>query len=311
MRIFVLGATGYLGGGLVARFVADGHQVRGLARTAQAAAALEAREVAPVLGDLELDPDGALDAAGQADAVVFAPQLLIEPERQVVGAFLDRMAGSGRTFVFTSGTGVLGRLTAGDWCEETFAEDDPFIPYKLVAGRVQTESLVRAAADRGVRALVIRPPLIWGPTPHGHVALTYQSVAKTGAACYVGRGLNMYSHVHVEDLANLYALALEKGASGALYHAVSGEVANRWIAESVARDLGVEARSVTLDEAIDIWGKFVTLIMLGVSSRSRSPRARRELGWTPTRHCILDQVGQPALRALARPPPAERPLTPA
>jgi nucleoside-diphosphate-sugar epimerase len=303
MRILVLGATGYLGGGLTARFVADGHEVLGLARKPEAAATLAAKGMRPILGDLEGDLTGLLDEAGRADAVVFAPQLLIDPERRVVEAFLDRLAGTGKTFIFTSGTGVLGQLTAGDWSEDAFAEDDPFTPYKLVAGRVETENQVRAAASRGVRALVIRPPLIWGPTPHGHVALAYQAVATTGAACYVGRGLNMYSHVHIDDLARLYALALEKGVPGALYHAVAGEAANRWIAESVARDLGVEARSVSMDEAIDIWGKFVTLIMLGVSSRSRSPRARRELSWSPTQLNILDQVGQPQFRALAKSAP--------
>jgi nucleoside-diphosphate-sugar epimerase len=224
----------------------------------------------------------------------------LEPEHAAVAAFLDRMVGTGKTFIFTSGTGVLGQRTGGDWSQDSFAEDDPFTPARSIARRVETEDLVRAAAARGVRGIVLRPPLVWGPGDHGHVASIYRSVARTGAACYVGRGLNCYSNVHIDDLSRLYELALEKGAPGALYHAVAGEIPNRWIAEAVARDLGVEARSLTMEEAFEVWGKFAALIVMGASSRSRSPRARDELGWVPEHLDMLSQIGEPRLRALAR-----------
>jgi nucleoside-diphosphate-sugar epimerase len=147
----------------------------------------------------------------------------------------------------------------------------------------------------------MRPPLIWGPGDHGHMSLIYESVAKTGAACYVGPGLNCYSNVHIDDLARLYELALEKAVAGALYHGVAGEVANRWIAEKVAADLGCKTRSLSLEEAFDVWGKFATLIVMGASSRSRSPRARQELGWVPEHTDLLTQIGEARLRALAKP----------
>lgn len=299
MQVFVLGATGFLGKAVARRLTLAGHHVTGMARNAEAATRLAAEGIFPFVGDLETDLAGAVAASGAADAVIFAPQLLLEPEHQAVSAFLERLAGTGKTFVFTSGTGVLSQRTAGDWSPDTFGEDEPFVPARSIARRVETEDLVRAAAARRVRGIVMRPPLIWGPGDHGHVASVYRSVARTGAACYIGRGLNCYSNVHIDDLSRAYELALEKGAPGALYHAVAGEIPNRWIAEAVARDLGCETRSLTLEEAFEVWGKFAALIVMGASSRSRSPRARRDLGWEPEHLDMMTQIGEPRLRALA------------
>lgn len=297
MKVFVLGATGFIGGAVARRLTALGHEVSGLARTAAAAEALSAAGIAPVLGDLEVGLPAAVEAGAGADAVIFAPQLLLEPEHTAVAAFLKAMTGCGQTFVFTSGTGVLSQRTFGAWSEDTFAEDDTFTPAKTLVRRVETETLVRSAA--GVRGIVLRPPMVWGPGDHGHVAMIYRSVAATGAACYIGAGLNCYSNVHIDDLARLYALVLERGGSGALYHAVAGEIANRWIAEAVARDLDCPTRGVSVEEAFEIWGRFATLIVMGASSRSRSPRARSDLGWTPEHLDMLSQIGEPRLRALA------------
>lgn len=299
MKVFILGATGFIGGAVAARLIAAGREVSGLARNPDSAARLQAAGLRPVLGDLESDLAPIIAAASDADAVVFAPQLLLEPEHQAVSALLDAIEGKGKTFIFTSGAGVLGQRTEGAWSQDSFAEHDSFVPARTLIRRVETENLVRAAVDRGVRGIVIRPPLIWGPGDHGHVSMIYASVAKTGAACYVGSGLNCYSNVHIDDLSRLYELVLDQGAPGALYHAVAGEIPNRWIAEAVARDLGCETRSVSVTEAFDIWGRFATLIVMGASSRSRSPRSRDELGWRPERLDMLSQVGEPRLRALA------------
>lgn len=297
--VLVLGATGFIGGNVARHLRDNGHVVAGLARTEKSAAALEADGIEPMRGDLEDGLDAIVAQARAFDAIVFAPQLLLEPEHRAVSAFLDALAGTDKTFIFTSGTGVLGQRTFGDWSQDSFAEDDPFLPAKSIARRVETETRVRDAASRGVRGIVIRPPLIWGPGDHGHVAMIYSSVAKAGAACYVGAGLNCYSNVHIDDLKELYRLVIEKGAAGALYHAVAGEIPNRWIAEAVARDLGVEARSLTVDEAIEVFGKFATIIVMGASSRSRSPRSRDELGWKPEKLDMLSMIGEVRLRALA------------
>jgi nucleoside-diphosphate-sugar epimerase len=299
MKVFVLGATGFIGGAVAARLAASGHDVTGLARTTAGSDKLRGAGITPVPGDLEEGLAAAVEAGAAADAVIFAPQLLLEPEHAAVSAFLGRLQGSGKTFVFTSGTGVLSQRTEGAWSEDTFAEADDFVPARTLVRRVETENLVRTAVRRGVRGIVVRPPLVWGPGDHGHVASVYRSVAKAGAACYIGPGLNCYSNVHIHDLSRLYELVLEKGTGGALYHAVAGEVPNRWIAEAVARDLGCPTQSVSLTEAFDIWGKFAALIVMGASSRSRSPRARDELGWVPEHLDMLVQIGEPRFREMA------------
>jgi nucleoside-diphosphate-sugar epimerase len=300
MRTLLIGASGFVGAHVGQALAAAGGQVAGLTRDPAREDFLRARGMAMRLGDIEnLDDLGAL--VGDFDTVVFAPQLLMEPEQRVVRALLTAMEGSGKTFVFTSGTGVLGQRTFGAWSQDSFAEDDPFVPLKAIAMRVETENLVRSAGDRGLRAMVVRPPRVWGHGARGHVSMVYESVGRTGAACHIGAGLNLYSNVHVDDLADLYARAIERGAPGALYHAVGGETPNRWIAESVARDLGCETRGVTMDEAMEIWGRYQTLIVLSVSSRSRSPRSRRELGWEATRADMLEEIGLPEFRALAEP----------
>ena len=296
MKVLVIGATGYLGSHIAGHLVEAGHEVVGTARKATGNAALIAKGVQPVAGDLA-DLAGLAMLMVDVDAVVYAAQLLLEPEHQAVRALLQALEGSGKTFIFTSGTGVLSQKTDGAWSEDSFAEDDLFTPSKWLSLRVQTEKLVREAANTaGVRTMVIRPPMIWGNGGSPLIRHFYESAARTGSVCYIGRGLNLYSNVHVEDLAEVYRLALERGSAGALYHAVAGETRYHTVAQAVARELSCGTRSIGFVEAAQIWDKFLALIIFSTCSRSRSPRTRRELGWTPVHHDLLDDVPHPAYR---------------
>jgi nucleoside-diphosphate-sugar epimerase len=296
VNVLVLGATGFVGGGVARHLAGNGHHVTGLVRSEDSAGRLAAEGITPLRGDLDGGLAEVVAAAARSDAVVHAAQLEGPHEERVVAALLDALAG--RTFLFTSGSGVLLQRTAGGWSEDSFAEDDPFTVEPLAARRLAVEDLVRASADRGVRAMVVRPGLVWGPGDHGHVSMVYRSVALTGAACYVGEGLNTYSNVHIDDVGRLVALALAKGSPGALYHAVAGETPSRWIAQAVAEDVRRPTRSLTPDEAVGVWGEFGALI-LAASSRVRAPRARRELGWEPEHTDMLTMIGEPRLRIMA------------
>jgi nucleoside-diphosphate-sugar epimerase len=266
MNIFVIGATGFVGGGVARHLVAAGHRVGGLARSDTAAERLRRDGITPHRGELG-------EPASAAEAVIYAAQPDPQTELEIVTGLIDILAGS-------------------------FAEDDPFTVEPLARPRFAAEGLVRQAAERDVRAIVMRPGLIWGPGDHGHLSMIYQSVAATGAACYVGEGLNTYTNVHIDDVAHWYEAVLAKGTAGALYHAAGGEIPNRWIAEAVARDLGCGPRSLTPDEAQGVWGEFGALIM-GASSRSRDSWTRTEIGWKPERTDLLSMVGDPRLRQLA------------
>lgn len=295
MTILVYGASGYLGGRLARHFKALGEHVLGFVRSEAAAADLTKVGVEPIVGDLA-DLGAACQPLARADTVIYAAQLDLEPERIAIERMLDTLSGSGKTFIFTSGTGVLSQRTDGDWSEDTFSETDSFTPSKYIGDRMFTEAAVRDAHRQGIRGMVVRPSLIWGHGGCLTIANFFESARKTGSVCYIGRGLNLYSSVHVDDLCTLFQLAVDRGVDGHLYHAVSGETNFRTIAQAVAKQLGVDARSVSLSEAMEIWDKFTALIGMSVCSRSRSPLARKELGWAPSaeRLDILDEVSHPS-----------------
>lgn len=297
MKIFVIGGTGLIGGHAARAMVAAGHAVSSLARSDSAEAKLAGWGIAAIRGDAE---DRAAIARGidEAETVVFAPSLG-DAETVLVDWIVEHMADSGKSLIFCSGTGVLGQRTGGIWSEDSFAETDDFVPQRAISARWELEGRVRAASSRGLaRGIVIRPPAVWThERPHMLVTGVLAAVRESGAACYVGQGLNMYSHIHAEDLGEVFRHVAEAGQDGAVYHAVAGEIPNRWIAETVARLTGVPTRSITMDEAIALWGKFATLIVYGCSSRSRSPRTRQEFGWVP-KHTDMLAAAEASLIAL-------------
>jgi nucleoside-diphosphate-sugar epimerase len=299
MRVLVIGATGYLGSHLARHLAGAGLSVSGLSRSAERDPIVAAAGATPIRGDLS-QLAALLEMIRDHDATIYAAQLLLQEEHDALAAMLQALAGTDRALIFTSGTGVLARRTDGYWDEDSVAEDDPFVPNKYIGFRHVTENLVRSAGLSGsLRAMVVRPPMIWGDGGCGHMVRFYRDAYRLGEVSYVGPGLNLYSNVHVEDLAEVFRLVLERGAPGALYHAVAGELNNRTIAEAVAHDAGVVARPISISDAIARWGKFDALVSMAVCSRSRSPRTRRELGWTPHHLDLLTDIGHANYRAIA------------
>jgi nucleoside-diphosphate-sugar epimerase len=290
MDVFLVGATGVVGSAVAHQLADRGHLVSGFARDQRGADVISAAGATPVRGDL-WDRRWLRERLLRADAVIYAAQLLLGPERQLVRRMLDMLNGTGKTFIMTSGTAVLARRTPdGAWCDDCFAEDDPFTPLSWLAARAATEQMVRQAASQGIRSIVIRPGGVYGDTRNGHPTWIYESVEAAGAACYVGRGLNVYTQVHIRDLARLFSLVLVNGQPGALYHAAGAEANFRELARAVARAVGCQTRSLSMSDAIQVFGKFGALVAFGTSSRSRAPRSRRELGWTPTEPDIIEEI---------------------
>lgn len=305
-RVLIFGATGYVGGHLAGRLVRDGHAVTAIVRSSAAADSCRARGFASLVDDAR---HMAIDTAFVApfDTVIWAAQLMLEEERRVCADLLKAILGTGKAFLFTSGTSLLSEPTQGDWSENSFAEDDIFVPRRQVAPRLEIENMVRAAASHGVRAMVVRPPLIWGHGGCRIIADLYHSARACGAVCHVGRGLNLYTHVHVDDLCDLYARAMATGVAGALYHAASGETDFRTMAATIARHLGIATRSVSIEEASQIWDRFMGPIVFSGCSRTRAPRSRAELGWRPSpdRADVLTECVMPSYAAAAeRAPPS-------
>ncbi len=284
MTVFLTGATGYIGGAVARALQQAGHSVIGLARSDEAAGRLHLKEITVHHGDLA-SPDSLIPAASASDAVIHAGAtgngLL---DHAAVSAMLDAMAYSGKPFLYTSGVWVLGN-TNGLLADETA----PLNPAALVAWRPAMEQMVLAAANIGIRTIVIRPAIVYG-NGDGILAEMVYSAREHGAVRYVGDGSNRWPLVHVEDLADLYVRALEAPA-GTLLHAADAS-AHRVteIAEAASLGAGAKGRikSWPLDEARKTLGAYADALIL--DQQVSAEKAKATLGWKPRPDAILEDL---------------------
>jgi nucleoside-diphosphate-sugar epimerase len=288
MRIFVIGATGYVGSGIARALRDGGHAVVGAARAPEAARKLRDADVEPVTADVTA-PTSLNAPAQAADAVVYCVQYNgadgLEVEGAALNGLIEALAGSGKPFVYTSGVWVYGNT--GD----TFVDEESAVdPTPLVAHRPQLERIVLDGAARGVRSVVIRPGDVYG---HGGgiPAMWVHSAKESGAARFVGDGTNRWAMVHVDDLGQLYRLALEKAPAGAIYNAADEtSFTVREMAEAASRGAGRNGAVVSwpLEDARRELGGFADALAL--DTRISSKRARERLGWQTRSTTILDDL---------------------
>jgi nucleoside-diphosphate-sugar epimerase len=293
MNIFITGASGYIGGTIAEALLAAGHRVSGLARSEVTAAALRDRGIAPVRGTLD-DSEMLAAAARAADATINAANAA---HRAAAETMVTALAGSGKAFIHTSGSSIVGTRARGELVEAVFDEDTPFTPTPQRAERVAIDSMVRAAAGNGVRSVVIAPSLIYGRgrglNPHSmQVPWLIAFAKKAGVATHIGSGENRWSNVHIDDLVRLYLAALERAPAGAFYFAENGGSSMRETCEAISRMLGFGGRtqSMTVEEAASEWGDGPANDTMGSNSRVRAKRARAELGWRPARRALIDEI---------------------
>ena len=289
MKVFVTGATGYIGGSVATKLLERGDQVIGLARSEDAAAALKKRGIEPLAGDINAYMP-IVEAARRVDAVINTANA---DNAFVVHALLTGLRGSGKTLIQTSGSSVVGAYDNGEASEAIFDEDTPFTPQPEKAMRVAIDEQVLDA--EGVRGIVIRPTLIYG-RGIGVSATSIQlpkliDVAKKhGVPRHVGRGLNLWSNVHIADVADLYLVALDKANAGSLFYAENGEASFKQVAQSIGRMLGMgdATKDWPIGEAVDGLGPGAYL-SFGSNSRVRGKRSR-ELGWAPKQGTVFDEI---------------------
>jgi len=293
MKIFITGASGYIGGSVAAGLMAAGHHVSGLARAQETAAALAMLGMTPVRGTLD-DADVLARAARDADVTINAANA---GHRAAVEAMLTALAGSGKTFLHTDGSSIVGTRARGELVETVFDEDTPFTPTPQRAPRVAIDAMVRRAAEHGVRSVVIAPSLIYGRgrgvNPHSiQVPWLIKVAKKFGVARHIGSGENRWANVHIDDVAALYALAIEKAPAGAFYFAENGEASMREMCAAVSRMLGFGGRTegMTVAEAAAEWGEGPANDTMGSNSRVRARRARAELGWRPNGAALIAEI---------------------
>lgn len=294
MKVFVTGATGYIGGSVAACLIDAGHQVRGLVRDANKATELEARGIEPAIGDLD-DRDTLVRAAREADGVVSAAN---SDHLASVQALLAALEGTGKPLLHTSGSSVIGDDARGNVAGAAiYDESTPFVVHPGKQPRHRLNQMLLAAAARGVRSVVICPALIYGKgrgmNPHSvQIPFLVRQAREHGVVRVVGRGLNRWSTVHIDDLVNLYRLALERAPAGAFYFAESGESSFAEIGAAVAARLRLgPVEPIAAEAAAASWGEARAFFTFGSNSRVRAVRARQDLGWQPRHASAVAWIG--------------------
>jgi len=294
MRVFITGATGFVGSAVVQELIARGHQVLGLSRNEANAAALTAAGAQPYPGDLA-DLESLRSGAASADAVIhcgfnhdfanFAANCAMD--QHAIEALGEALEGSNRPLLVTSGVALLapGRIAT---------EADRIPPEHAATFPRRSEPAADALAARGINAAVLRlPPSVHGDGDHGFVPILINIAREKGSAAYAGEGLNRWPAVHRLDAAVLYRLALEKLAEastpGARFHAIAEEgVPFKDIAAVIGRRLDLPVESKSPEEAAAHFGWFA--MFAGIDATSSSRQTRDLLGWQPTHRGLIEDI---------------------
>lgn len=299
MQIFCTGASGYIGGSVAAQLAAAGHQVTGLVRSADKAEAVRSFGIEPVMGTLD-DAQTLSGAARAADVVINAASA---DHKGAVTALIDALAGSGKAFIHTSGSSIVGMRSCGERSDDIFDEDTPITPSPARAARVALNHLILGAHDRGCRPVIICPGLIYGigrgaGRDSVQVPLLIDLAKKRGNAAHAGPGENIWSNVHIDDLVQLYALAIDRAPAGSFYFAENGENSMVEVCFAINRMLGFKGppSAMTMQEAAAEWGEGTAEDTMASNSRVRARRARRELGWRPKARGLIEEIEQGCYR---------------
>lgn len=283
MKVFLTGATGYVGSVVAEKLLQNGHRVLGLARTQTAEVRLRERGVEPVLGDLTDLPSlmrGALDSAATVHTAMghdFANyNKMIEEERRAIAAFVEALAETENPLIATSAPAFLG-----DTGSKIAAEDHPVDENSPFIARARAEEDIVNAGKTLVRSVALRLPFyVYGRGGSSFVPFLIEQAKQNGAAYYVGDGSQRTSAAHVEDVANAYLLALEDSNARGLYNITAESPSNREIAEAVGKLLNVPAKSLPLAEATAKFGAMIGF--LTINNRISAAKAKREIGWQPS-----------------------------
>jgi nucleoside-diphosphate-sugar epimerase len=291
MRVFVTGASGFIGSAVVRGLIGAGHEVVGLARSEASAAAVESAGASVLRGSVE-DLDSLRRGAEQADGVIHAAYIhdfsqmenAAAADRRAIETFGGVLEGSNKPLVFTTGAALAapGRVAT---------EDDRPDPETAGHPRAVSEQVGLALADRGVRVSVVRPGAsVHGEGDHGFVPFLIGVARSKGVSGYIGDGSNRWPVVHRLDTALLYRLALEQAPAGSVLHAVAESVPTRDIAEVIGRHLDLPVVSIGREDAAEHFGWMARF--WGLDAPASSALTQERMGWTPEHVGLIEDLEQ-------------------
>ena len=304
MRVFVTGATGYIGRVVTERALAAGHEVRGLSRHEEGDARLRALGATPVRGELS-SLDVLSKESAEADAVLHLAYIhdwamdyndVLRADAAAVNALGEPLYGTGKALVVTSGTAVVDPDPAGG---ET-TEESPISTTFVLKDRIRSEQHALRLSEKGVRVSALRlPPYVYGRGGSYFVPMLMEAAATAGEALYVGEGALRTSDVHVDDAADLYLLAAEKAKAGEVFNGTgSTSVTLKQLAETIGDALQLPVRSTNREEIEAKWGEFLTAFVQ-FENRASNRKAVEQLGWRPKAVDMLTDIRSGSYRAIA------------
>ncbi len=300
MKVFLTGATGFVGSVVAEKLKGRGYKVSGLARNEIAEAKLRGKNIEAVRGELN-NFDVLRTAASEADAVIhtaFSHNFddyddAVKLDREVIKNLGEALANSNKPLIVTSSSAVLGDTRSNE-----ADEDYPFAETSSRRLRGEAERDVLQLSSKGIRPIVLRLPLfVYGRSGSSFVPFVINQAKKESSANYIESGEQRVSAVHVEDAADLYLLALETSTAKGLYNVSAESVSMKEMNESVARLLDLKAKNISAEKARQQFGKMFEF--LSVSNQLSAEKARRDLQWSPADyHSILDEIENGSYRKL-------------
>jgi len=291
MKVFITGATGYIGTALIKNLTGAGHTVLGLARSDESAAKLQEQGIEVHRGDLS-DTVSLVEGAKKADAVIHTASPKMGPGTDFeemmkimtdsVAAMVDSLKGTDKTFIHTSGATGYGPQTGPDPIDESTPVIAPI--------HAPREQIVLGATSEGVRSIVLRPAIVYGHGASFTIMGWFGISREMGGGVYIGEGDALISTVYIDDLADLYRLALEKAKPGEAFNAATGSAtATKEIAEAISKAAGLGGKTVSVPpdevEKVGITGR-----LIGNNMVLSSEKAQRELGWQPSGPSLLEEL---------------------
>ncbi|MBT2621162.1 NAD-dependent epimerase/dehydratase family protein [Chryseobacterium sp. ISL-6] len=283
-KVLITGITGYIGGTIAKKLQEKSYHVIGLVRNNAQVKELESLGIESIIGNIH-DESVLKSAIANADAIIHNADSA--DDAYAVDSIINALEGSGKTLIFTSGSAILGGKENGEKSDFVFTEDIPLNPRLEMASRVLINDYVLRSAQKNIRSIVIVPTMVYG-TGLGLKKDSIQIPALTqfskekGFGIYFGKGENIWSNVHIEDLSDLYVLALKNAKAGSIYYAENGSSTIKNIAENISRKHNLNpAQSLNVQEAVNKFGPAGGYFGFASNSLCSADKAKTELGWNP------------------------------